>query len=184
MRGLGLSLLPYALLCSFFKDENLQSGHCYAVLPPFEDFCLPAIPRSFSKDENFQSAPGSRVGTPAYLAPEVISNAPGQSYDAKVGCGAGWVRRAGAWGMCVKGRGPSEETQRELLPLWEHSSRGQPSFEPPGLRCWSPQKADVWSCGVLLFALVTGAYPFVRGEDAKQAPARQLHNVVQVRRGP
>ncbi len=37
----------------------------------------------FSKDENYQSAPGSRVGTPAYLAPEVISNVQGQSYDAK-----------------------------------------------------------------------------------------------------
>ena len=39
----------------------------------------------FSKDENYHSAPGSRVGTPAYLAPEVISNVMGRSYDAKVG---------------------------------------------------------------------------------------------------
>ena len=51
----------------------------------------------FSKDENYHSAPGSRVGTPAYLAPEVISNVTGGSYDAKAslegrewGLGAGW----------------------------------------------------------------------------------------------
>ena len=38
----------------------------------------------FSKDENYQSAPGSRVGTPAYLAPEVIMTTQGQTYDGKV----------------------------------------------------------------------------------------------------
>ncbi len=43
----------------------------------------------FSKDENYQSAPGSRVGTPAYLAPEVITNVHGQSYDAKASSGGG-----------------------------------------------------------------------------------------------
>lgn len=35
--------------------------------------------------EKFQSAPGSRVGTPAYLAPEVIMTTKGQTYDGKVG---------------------------------------------------------------------------------------------------
>ena len=39
----------------------------------------------FSKDANQHSAPTSRVGTPAYLAPEVISNQPGQVYDGQVG---------------------------------------------------------------------------------------------------
>ena len=38
----------------------------------------------FSKDANQHSAPTSRVGTPAYLAPEVISNQPGQVYDGQV----------------------------------------------------------------------------------------------------
>ncbi|PSC74495.1 sulfur stress regulator [Micractinium conductrix] len=38
----------------------------------------------FSKDSNDQSAPTSRVGTPAYLAPEVISNRMGQVYDGKL----------------------------------------------------------------------------------------------------
>lgn len=32
----------------------------------------------FSKDANQHSAPTSRVGTPAYLAPEVVTNEPGE----------------------------------------------------------------------------------------------------------
>lgn len=38
----------------------------------------------YSKHEKFQSAPGSRVGTPAYLAPEVIMTTKGHTYDGKV----------------------------------------------------------------------------------------------------
>ena len=52
----------------------------------------------FSKDENYQSAPGSRVGTPAYLAPEVISNVEGQHYDAKV---SHCCLHAHVWSCCV-----------------------------------------------------------------------------------
>ena len=40
-------------------------------------WCLP-------QHEKFQSAPGSRVGTPAYLAPEVILTTKGKKYDGKV----------------------------------------------------------------------------------------------------
>ena len=36
------------------------------------------------QDANQHSAPTSRVGTPAYLAPEVITNQPGQVYDGQV----------------------------------------------------------------------------------------------------
>jgi serine/threonine protein kinase len=46
----------------------------------------------YSKRENFQSAPGSRVGTPAYLAPEVILTTRGKTYDGKV---SGWW--CGGW---------------------------------------------------------------------------------------
>jgi hypothetical protein len=38
-----------------------------------------------AQHEKFQSAPGSRVGTPAYLAPEVILTTRGKTYDGKVG---------------------------------------------------------------------------------------------------
>ena len=43
----------------------------------------PAVVRR-AQHEKFQSAPGSRVGTPAYLAPEVIMTTKGQTYDGKV----------------------------------------------------------------------------------------------------
>lgn len=57
----------------------------------------------YSKHEKYQSAPGSRVGTPAYLAPEVIMTTKGKTYDGK-------VRRMGAccswqpsWGWGTEG---------------------------------------------------------------------------------
>ena len=34
--------------------------------------------------EKYNSAPGSRVGTPAYLAPEVVLTTRGKTYNAKV----------------------------------------------------------------------------------------------------
>ena len=43
------------------------------------------VPAMGLQDEKFQSAPGSKVGTPAYLAPEVISTTRGRTYDGKVG---------------------------------------------------------------------------------------------------
>ena len=38
----------------------------------------------FSKHKRFQSRPASKVGTPAYLAPEVIMNSTGDTYDGQV----------------------------------------------------------------------------------------------------
>lgn len=46
------------------------------------------------QNEKFQSAPGSRVGTPAYLAPEVILTTTGKKYDGKVMCYA-WIALVG-----------------------------------------------------------------------------------------
>eukprot|EP00887_Chlorella_sp_A99_P001753 scaffold19.g1753.t1 len=79
----------------------------------------------YSKSEFMQSAPGTLVGTPAYQAPEVITNTGGQRYDGK--------------------------------------------------------NADVWSCGVMLYVMVVGAYPFERPEDdcCPQLRAQRMYQVLQ-----
>ena len=48
--------------------------------------CVQVCDFGYSKHEKYQSAPGSRVGTPAYLAPEVIMTTKGKTYDGKVRC--------------------------------------------------------------------------------------------------
>lgn len=54
------------------------------MLPSLTPADLAAHVLLYLQHEKFQSAPGSRVGTPAYLAPEVIMTTKGQTYDGKV----------------------------------------------------------------------------------------------------
>eukprot|EP00884_Botryococcus_braunii_P011516 jgi/Botrbrau1/20365/Bobra.0006s0030.1 len=77
----------------------------------------------YSKHEKYQSAPGSRVGTPAYLAPEVILTGGGRKYDGKA--------------------------------------------------------ADLWSCGVMLYILLTGSYPFGRPQDSELQPGQKISTMLQ-----
>jgi serine/threonine-protein kinase SRK2 len=80
----------------------------------------------YSKHEKYQSAPGSRVGTPAYLAPEVILTTTGSTYNGKV--------------------------------------------------------SDIWSCGVMLYVMLVGSYPFERAEDKKdpQRLQRMIQRILRV----
>ena len=59
------------------KLENLLIDKSPKPLVKLCDF-------GYSKNKLFQSQPGSRVGTPAYLAPEVFMSQDGESYDGQV----------------------------------------------------------------------------------------------------
>lgn len=41
------------------------------------------------------------------------------------------------------------------------------------------QAADVWSCGVLLFIMLAGAYPFSRPQDEKLSSPQRMHVMLQ-----
>lgn len=76
----------------------------------------------YSKHEEWNSAPSSRVGTPDYMAPEIVKTRDGP-YDAKM--------------------------------------------------------SDIWSCGVVLFVMVVGQYPFSRNEDCELPDQQSQFEVMQ-----
>ncbi|GAB4822382.1 hypothetical protein N2152v2_009428 [Parachlorella kessleri] len=98
------------------KLQNTLLAPQPAGVPPMVKLC----DFGYSKHEDFDSVAKSCVGTPAYIAPEVMNT--GRAYDGK--------------------------------------------------------QADVWSAGVMLFAMIFSKYPFEQAEDARLLPAERGHRMM------
>ncbi|KAG6506767.1 hypothetical protein ZIOFF_032096 [Zingiber officinale] len=95
----------------------------------------------YSKSSLLHSRPKSTVGTPAYIAPEVLSR---REYDGKI---------------CVV----------EFLPPRLSLTAPILSDKTILVTYWIKTilQADIWSCGVTLYVMLVGAYPFEDQRDPK-----------------
>ncbi|AQK99234.1 Putative snRK/SAPK family protein kinase [Zea mays] len=131
----GVSYCHYMQICHRdLKLENVLLDGSPAPRLKICDF-------GYSKSSVLHSRPKSAVGTPAYIAPEVLSR---HEYDGKV----------------------------SLSPI--DSFMNYMFFFVSGYSL-----ADVWSCGVTLYVMLVGAYPFEDPDDPKNI-RKTIQQIMQV----
>ncbi len=75
---------------------------------------------------------------------------------------------------------PPQHTQIHSAP---DSQVGTPSYFAPEVveqKRYDGRVADIWSCGVMLYVMLYGAYPFERAEDSKLTPAKAQQALLNV----
>lgn len=76
---------------------------------------------------------------------------------------------------------PTQHTEIHSAP---DSQVGTPSYFAPEVveqKRYDGRVADIWSCGVMLYVMLYGAYPFERAEDSKLTPAKAQQALLNVR---
>ncbi|KAG6525428.1 hypothetical protein ZIOFF_015384 [Zingiber officinale] len=108
----------------------------------------------YSKSSVLHSRPKSTVGTPAYIAPEVLSR---REYDGKVISVTHSMRSI----LSPLALMLTQTVRRRLAQCSGLIDKNHSSLDSIS------QMADVWSCGVTLYVMLVGAYPFEDLEDPK-----------------
>lgn len=75
-------------------------------------------------------------------------------------------------------------SKSEILDSQPCSNVGTPAYVPPevlmaknGTKGYDGQAMDVWACGVILFKMLTGAFPFQDGPHANQLTRKMMRDV-------